>query len=302
VGGLLLSVSDWPAIFLINFIFISASLALSLKVLPKDLPRTAVRPDFDYTGVFLFAAVIVSWISFLLSWSKTPDWWLLLASLGLTALFYRYESGRRLPFIDVQAFRRNMNVNSVYLQFILVNVIFYSLFFGMPTYLQSAQHYSAKATGIIMLSLAGFGVVATPLAARIINRSGTKPALLAGALGTAAGSLLLVTLYSPRNPGWIFAVLAVLGISNAFNNLGLQTALYSFVSQAETGAASGLFMTSRYIGTILSSALLAIVFGKTVSSESFTAIAVASVIISLLLTALTLRLPNRKPAEAGGKR
>ena len=60
----------------------------------------------------------------------------------------------------------------------------------------------------------------------------------------------------------IFLVLCVLGIANGFNNLGMQAALYDFVTKEETGIASGLFMISRFIGTILSSSLLAALFGK----------------------------------------
>ena len=237
---------------------------------------------------------ILSLLLFLLSWETGVNWIELLVSLVFIFVFYKYESKQSQPFINVLSLKENLNMSFVYVQFILVNVIFYSIFFGVPLYLQNVRHFDSKTTGLIMLSIAGFGIIVSPLAGRWIDNRGSKPALIAGTSCMIAGSLLLLTIHDSSQAAWIFFCLSVLGLSNGFNNLGLQTALYSFVPPAETGTASGLFMTSRYIGTIFSSSLLGILFGKHFSTSHFHVMAIICVIIGILIMLLTIRMPQKQ--------
>jgi MFS family permease len=292
VGGFLVHFGDWPAIFTINFPFIIAAFLLGLKILPKDLQKSNRQAKIDYVGIFLFSMTILSWLLFLQSLEKGLSLGKLLAGIIFTFLFYIVESKRKQPFVNVIALKENLNMSLVYVQFILVNVIFYSIFFGIPLYLQSVRRFDPKTIGLVMLSIAGFGVIVSPLTGRWIDRSGSKPALFAGVTTIILGSLLLLTIQESSPVVWIFFSLSVLGLSNGFNNLGLQTALYSFVPSAKTGVASGLFMTSRYIGTIFSSSLLGILFGQQITTSHFHMMAFISVIIGVLILFLTIRMPR----------
>ncbi|WP_372633677.1 hypothetical protein [Cohnella sp.] len=53
----------------------------------------------------------------------------------------------------------------IYVQFILTNMAFYSIMFGIPSYLQRVQMMDAQQAGLVMLSIAGFSVIVTPLVA-----------------------------------------------------------------------------------------------------------------------------------------
>lgn len=294
IGGFLVHFGDWPAIFIINFPFIIAAFFLGLKVLPKDPKTSNKKVKIDYAGILLFSLMIIGWLLFLLSLENGISIVKLIASIVFTFIFYMVESRLKEPFVNVIALKENLNMSLVYVQFILVNVIFYSIFFGIPLYLQGFRHFDSKTTGLVMLSIAGFGVIVSPLAGRWIDRSGSKPALFAGASTIIVGSVLLMTIQGTSPVLWIFICLSVLGLSNGFNNLGLQTALYSFVSPAETGAASGLFMTSRYIGTIFSSSLLGILFGKQITTTHLHMMALISVIIGVMVLFLTIRMPREQ--------
>lgn len=294
IGGFLVHYGDWPAIFIINFPFILAAFLLGIKILPKDSKNSTQRAKIDYPGILLFSLSILSWLLFLLSFEKGLSIGKLVLSIVFTCLFYLFESKRQQPFVNVIALKENLNMSLVYVQFILVNVIFYSIFFGMPLYLQSVHHYDSKTTGLVMLSIAGFGVIVSPLTGRWIDRSGSKPALFAGAATIILGSLLLLTIQDSSSVIWIFFSLSVLGLSNGFNNLGLQTALYSFVPPAETGAASGLFMTSRYIGTIFSSSLLGNLFGRQISTGRFHIMVLICMVIGVFILLLTIRIPRKE--------
>ncbi|MFH5186002.1 MFS transporter [Paenibacillus sp. TAB 01] len=291
LGGFLIQYSDWQSIFLINFPFILASFVLALKMMPKDAPRKgSAAGALDGLGIVFFTVLIFSWLFFFLSFKSGVNWLLLLLSLVLSVGFYLYEARRKQPFIDVLFLRRNVNVCFVYIQFILVNIVFYSIMFGIPSYLQQVRHYNGQEVGLIMLSISGFGVLITPIVGRWIDRSGSRTPLLVGTLFTVAGTSLLLTLTDTSAPGWIFTCLSVLGISNGFQNLGLQTALYSYVERSETGIASGLFMTSRFMGTILSSSLLGTVFSTQITTSHLHTLILGCVIISVVMLLLSIRM------------
>lgn len=59
----------------------------------------------------------------------------------------------------------------------------------------------------------------------------------------------------------------MLGIPIGFNNLGLQSALYGASDPERTGAAAGVFQTCRFVGAVLSTSLLGVVFAGGVDSS-----------------------------------
>ncbi|CAG7657263.1 MFS transporter [Paenibacillus allorhizosphaerae] len=298
LGGFLLHYGDWPMIFLFNFPFIAGSFVLAWKLFPRDPKKNGSIADMDWWGVLLFSAMIFMWLLFFLSFEDGISWWKLVVSVALSVGLYKFELGKSKPFIDVVFLRKNTNVSLIYVQFILTNAVFYSIMFGMPSYLQRVQQMDPQQTGLVMLSIAGFSVVVTPLVGRWIDRSGSKPSLLVGTSAVVIGTLLLLLIRDQASVVTIFLVLCVLGIANGFNNLGMQTALYDFVSKEETGIASGLFMTSRFIGTILSSSLLAALFGKNITTSHLHSMAWICAALGVLMLLLTLRMPGAKRLSA----
>ncbi|WP_462410621.1 MFS transporter [Neobacillus sp. Marseille-QA0830] len=300
IGGLVIGAADWEAIFWINFPIIILSIILTLKFFPNN-PVVKRNASLDYAGIVLFSLTLISLLFFLLSLEREPNWVSAVLFIVLAVALYRFEAKRPDPFIDVLSFRSNRNASKVYVQYILVNILFYSLFFGVPSYLQQVMHYNASFTGIMMLSVAGMGVIVSPIAGRWIDQAGTsKPALFAGGAAAILGTGLLMTFHEATSPVYIFIVLCILGCTNGLNNLGLQTALYTFVKREETGIASGLFMTSRYIGTIFSSSLLGLFFADRVSLAGFHLVAAAGLIIGFLILLLTASLPGKVRDQAAG--
>ena len=139
------------------------------------------------------------------------------------------------------------------------------------------------------------GVLATPLAARLIDRAGPKPALIVGALLLLAGSLLLLLFDAATSMAALLAVGAVLGVPNGFNNLGLQAVLYETAPAQQMGVAGGLFQTFRYTGAILSTALIGLVLGPSATSGRLHTLAVVVGVVSalLLVTSILARRSSR---------
>ncbi|MFG0214736.1 MFS transporter [Brevibacillus porteri] len=312
IGGVLIHYWDWSAIFLINIPFVVASLLLAWRMIPKDESAASVAHNMsfrkwldliDATGILLFTVGLVALLVGLLSAKSSGhvSWWhIMVGGIGLVTLgvFVRHELKTTSPFIPLRTFAKYPAMTWVNFEFMLVNVLFYSLFFGLPSYLQMVRHVSAFHTGILMLSLGLCSLVVSPLAGRWIDQSGPQPALFASAILMTFGSLWLVTLNQDSHVIRVCVALAAFGISNGLNNVGMQAALFKSSPKEIIGVASGLFQTSRYLGTILSSLLIGIVMGDKFSAEGLQALGIILTTIALSLVVLSRRRESRQRGES----
>ncbi|MNN26797.1 regulatory protein UhpC [compost metagenome] len=140
-----------------------------------------------------------------------------------------------------------------------------------------------------MLTLGLCSLVVSPLAGRWIDKSGPRPALLVSAILMTLGSVWIVTLNQTSPVISVCLALAAFGISNGLNNVGMQAALFQSSPKEIIGVASGLFNTSRYLGTILSSLLIGIVMGGKFSFGGFRWLAIILTVIALSLVFMNLR-------------
>lgn len=168
---------------------------------------------------------------------------------------------------------------------------------SIPSYLQSELMLSPKLTGIIMLSLSIFSIISTPLATHWIEKSGYKIPLLIGVMIGVVGVVLLMTINQSSPLYWIFIVLSIIGFSNGILNIGLQTLLYSFVSTSKTGTASGLFLTSRFIGNILASSAFGIMFATGVNDTNLNWMTVILIVVSIILLSGILFISKGKSVK-----
>ena len=290
LGGALVSVAGWQAIFLVNPALALVGLPLALTQLPHDPPRRGglghIVRTIDWAGIVLFTGVLGGLLGLLLSLRSDPLWPLaglvVVSAIGLVARERRAST----PIVDVVV-AGNPRIAAVFAQYAAVNIVFYGAFFGLPQWLEEVRGYQPAEAGLLLLPVAGFGVIATPLAARLIDRRGTRLPLLIGSIGLTAGSvgLLLVTGTSPL---WVIVLVSsALGIPNAFNNLGLQAALYERTPAEHTGAAGGLFQTFRYVGSILATALIGAFLGERATTAGLHQLALAMTVVAVGLVAVS---------------
>ncbi|ASJ52614.1 MFS transporter [Brevibacillus formosus] len=312
IGGVLLHYWDWSAIFLINIPFVVASLLLAWRMIPKDESAASVAHNMsfrkwleliDATGIVLFAVGLVALLVGLLSAKSSGhvSWWhIMVGGIGLVTLgaFVRHELKTTSPFIPLRTFAKYPAMTWVNIEFMLVNVLFYSLFFGLPSYLQMVRHVSEFDTGMLMLSLGLCSLIVSPLAGRWVDQSGPRPALFTSAILMTFGSLWLVTLKPDSHVISVCVALAAFGISNGLNNVGMQAALFKSSPKEIIGVASGLFQTSRYLGTILSSLLIGIVMGDKFSAEGLQVLGIILTTIALSLVFMSWRRESRQWGES----
>jgi EmrB/QacA subfamily drug resistance transporter len=302
-GGMLIHWWDWRAIFFVNLPFVIGSLVLAWMTIPKEEAASINRDGIsvrqwlkrmDAIGIALFAGGTVALLIGLLSAKSSGHLSLPSMSVGLIGLllllaFFRQELRTQSPFIPIHTFTQYPALAWVNVEFMLVNLLFYSIFFGLPSYLQTVRHVSEFHTGILMLSLGLCSLVASPIAGCWIDRAGPRPALILSAMLMTFGSAWIVTLNENSPVISVCLALAAFGVSNGLNSVGMLAALFRSSPKEIIGVASGLFNTSRYIGTILSSLLIGVVMGGDFSFHGFRALGVILTVVSIALVVMSRR-------------
>lgn len=294
ISGLFIRYGGWPVIFYVNLPVIFLSALLTWFYIPKDEPMKGTAFKWDIGGMVLFSAFITSWMVFLLSLEGGFNVYSFILSIILTILFYTYEKKMAEPLINVVFLRKNPNISVVYTQYILSTLIFFSILLFAPTYLQEVMELESEYTGLMMLALSVSAMLTTPLATRWAERVGYRIPLLVGAVIGVGGVGLLFVTTKNSTLLWIILVLAVFGVSNGLTNISLQNLLYTFISVSQTGIASGLLMTSRFIGNILASSIYGVVFAVGLNDISKNSMTLVLLAVSLIIIPGMFYVTNQK--------
>jgi MFS family permease len=215
LGGVLVLLAGWRSIFWVNLPIAAASLVLVLLWVPRDRAPRSASAGLDPLGILLFAAAMVGLLVFLLDFR-----WLFLGSsvvLALALLWWELRAAR--PFLDVRMLWANRPLSRTYGRVAVTYVVFYTIFYGVPQWLEQGRQLSSALAGLVVLPIAGMGIVATVVA----TRRPSWPLLVIGSAGLLVGSLALLLVGGSTPLLLLVIVSAVLGIPNGFNSLGNQT-------------------------------------------------------------------------------
>ncbi|WP_249870702.1 MFS transporter [Oceanobacillus saliphilus] len=179
IGGMLIQFGGWPIIFYVNLPILAIGIGLTWLFIPKDKKNTTRSYKLDGIGILLFSLFITCWMIFLLGLEQRVQIGTLILAIVLTIVFYMYEKRRDEAFINVNFFRKNLNVAVIFGQYILSTIIFFAVLLSFPTFIQSVLGASAQVAGIAMLSLSIFAMIMTPIATRWMERTGFRIPLLA---------------------------------------------------------------------------------------------------------------------------
>ena len=274
IGGLLVSLLGWQALFLINVPLSLAALFLVWKFAPADGERERGRVsellrDSDIPGILGFVGSLMLVMMSLLNVLPDVRWWLLAGGTALAALFVWREYRFSPPFLDLRLLGRNRPLMLVYVGFALFNGLYYFAFFGLPQLLQEAGGYDPGIVGLLMLPLAAMSVVSTPFAVRAIERFGVRQVLIAGVVLLSAGAGGMWFLTGSLAVPLVLALTALLGIPYGMVSIASSQGMFVSTKPQERGVAAGIYQTSRYLGAITATVLIGILYGSGVTQANW---------------------------------
>lgn len=293
LGGVLVSSIGWQALFYINVPLALLSLIGVRTFAPADAPRESgtlreLVKSSDLPGIGAFTITLVLLLMGLLD--AVPGYrWLLLGLAPLAAALFAWRELRTgEPFLDLRLLGRNRPLLLIYLAFAIFTGVYYIAFFGLPQLLEQAGGYSANVVGLLMLPLAAVSVIATPFAARAIQRFGVRKIMVYGMVSLLAGAALLGLLTVSFQPWLIVLLAAALGLPYSAVSIAASQGMYASTAPEDAGVASGIFQTCRYFGAITSTVLIGIFFAPGVDQTAWgrlifmmVGLAAAAVVVAL---------------------
>ncbi|MGX1352501.1 DHA2 family methylenomycin A resistance protein-like MFS transporter [Bradyrhizobium elkanii] len=289
VGGGLIALVGWRAIFLVNLPIGLAGLWLAWRFAGETARHQQHR--LDLPGQVAAIAALGTLAGALieggaLGWGSP----FVIAGFVLAAvfsvLFVWREARAPQPMLPLSLFRHRMFALTS-LVGLLVNVAFYGLIFVLSLYFQQVNGLSAFATGLAFVPMLGAVLPANLIAPHVAERIGAPATIALGAALSAAGCLAL--LFIGPGTSYLAICLQLLAISSGLGLLvpPLTSALLGSAEPQHAGIAAGVLNATRQTGSVLGVAL----FGSMVSrSAAFIAGLHAALVISagVLLAAAAL--------------
>jgi EmrB/QacA subfamily drug resistance transporter len=309
LGGALIELGDWRAVFWINLPICAAAILLTAIFVPES--RSATMRDVDPIGqalavTFLFSVVFVLIQGREMGGNAPPSVAISIVAVLALSGFLRYESRRHDPFIDLRFFH-SIPFASATVIAVCAYAAYGAFLFMMSLYLQGARHYSAFHTGLMYLPISVAALTLSPLSGRLVGRFGTRPSLVAAGIMITAATLMLADLTVTAPVYAVVAIFAVFGAGFAMANAPITTTAVSGMPTDRAGAASAVASTSRQVGVSIGVALCGSLAGGalTASTAQYTAYArplwLMCAMLGLVITTLAVWSTSR-PAIRSAER
>ena len=263
LGGLLIRVLDWRAVFFARVPVGLLGIVLAVAVL-REQHLPAERQRFDLAGAGLLSLGLSALLLGLNrgqqdGWGSTSSVLLLTAFGALLVAFVALESRVAQPMLDLSLFRHRVfaaaNTSSM-LSFVANS----GSVFLTPFLLTGGLGFGAAEVGLLMTASPLAIAVVGPISGWLSDRYGSRWLSSLGLLISCVGLLLLSRLGPGSSAVDVAASLAVTGVGGGLFQSPNNSAIMGSVSRDRLGIASGMLATMRNLGMALGVALAGAVY------------------------------------------
>ncbi|WP_269457433.1 MFS transporter [Microbacterium pygmaeum] len=258
-GGLLVDAFGWQWIFFINIPVGIAAFVLAWIF----VPNLATHPHrFDVIGVVL-SGVGLFLIVFGLQEGEHYDWaawvWgMIVAGIVVMGIFIWTQARTKSePLVPLDLFKdRNFGVSNFAIAAVGFTVTSMSL--PLMFFIQLARGLTPTQSALLLIPMAVLSGVLAPFAGKLLDRTDPRFLLVPGLLMVGGSLLWYASLMNVDTPIWMFLLpSALMGIGNAGMWGPLATTATRNLPMHQAGAGSGIYNTTRTVGSVIGSAAIA---------------------------------------------
>jgi MFS family permease len=285
VGGAVVDLLGWRAVFLLGVLPAVAVAALALAI--PATPSPAGSGGLDVRGAALFAAALAGLVLALVH--PPLRWPALAAGLGCAVAFVRHERRSAHPLVPPAVLRARAVPVALGVLGCMSGAAFGTLF--AVTYLvQDGLGLNAFHSGLLGLSLTAAMLVAAPAAGKLMRRNGPRPVAVGALLAAAAG---IASLAPAERAVAVGAGLVLLGAGLGAVMVVATATVVGHAPVAAAGVVGGLQQTAMNTGPVAGIAAAAALMGYGTPAALLALAAVAAA-----GAALATRLPTAPPVPA----
>jgi MFS transporter, DHA2 family, methylenomycin A resistance protein len=258
LGGALIEIFDWSAIFWVNVpIGIAGLVATALHVRESRNPNAQ---RLDLVGAALASGALFCLTLALVetddhAWTSAFTLGFLAAGVALGAAFLAYESRHPEPMLPLEFFRRRA-FSIANLDYALMYAALAGTLFFVSLYFQNIKGFSALETGVSWLTMNVPFLLVSPFAGKLQGRFGARLVVVVGALLGGLGVLVFALLdegspFIAAVPGFV-----LVGVGYGAAVPAVSTVAMGAIEVERAGMASGVLNTARQVGAAVGLAAL----------------------------------------------
>jgi EmrB/QacA subfamily drug resistance transporter len=299
VGGLLVGLWSWRAVFWFNLAAGLLVVAAAAKFVPESSDPQAASVDFPG---FASSSIMLACFTFAVILGETDGYGSLpvvsLFALGILAAiaFLAAESGRKNPMLDLRYMRDPSFSGALAVAFAAMFSIF-AIFFFTALYLQVVVNYSGYRTALVFLPMAAAMIIGALFSGDLVARIGPRSPMAVGSLVAGAGILLADAVLMGRVSFAPLAVsLAMAGVGFGVVIVPVTSVTLGLVPAARSGMAASATNTARELGSVFGVAVLGSIVNAHLTSDLSTRLASLHIPSSDIQTVITAIETGNLPA------
>jgi EmrB/QacA subfamily drug resistance transporter len=309
VGGLLVSLAGWRAVFLISVPVCLAALLLGGWLLTSER-RTPSASAIDFLGALLLGGGTLALMTGLTFATGAPTAWqeprsagLVVLGVLLLGLLLWWEQRAPQPILEVALIRQRLFLVANVLSFGIAALVF-AIFGVIPLFLTRSYGFTPSEVGLLLTPRALVTIVCSTLVSFLLPRLGFRWPLIIGFTLAAASTFLLAL--PPRGlrldlvviPEQVLlaGVLALAGVGMGFvlpaaNSVGMD------LLPEKATAIAGMRGACNVLGNVLGTTLALLVVSLAATPTAGLQLVFRAAALGLIvLIALAPLLPSRRPA------
>ena len=259
IGGILVGLWSWRAIFWANVLFGGVALVIALVALPNNPPEIHAPLDaagFALSTTALATATFATIRAESIGYGASSIITLYVVSLVSFVAFIVVESRVRSPMINLRYFGRRTFLGANFVAFTTYFSIF-SIFFFVALYLEVVVGVGAYRLALDFVPLLAGIVAASLFSGRWVARTGSRTPMVVGSILAAAGvfttNLVIGTHVGLGTLGW---TMGLAGVGFGIVVVPVTSDALQSLPAAHSGMAASTVNTARELGAVSGVAIL----------------------------------------------